>query len=340
MSFETVTDNIIKEAINSAIYIDDNVLLPYEAIEPGSKLFSPHDLFSSFRANDCSIDLFRYAGEEVEVIEKYLYYNRDLLILDWHLDKNDDGNLSPTFKILEKAAGAKNLHFCLIYTSEDETALKEKVIYNIASYFSGLDHQRSEEYYAAFEEFIDGKGLSQAEIEQITQDFAKLTKEFFFEFKNKEKHKSISKEINELVNKFSTRADVEGLLNGFDLPVTVFKEQLLCLGFILNKSEVPEKSSLLKIEPPSNRYTLKVNHLYIKAYSKGAPSTQLYEDFKTTLLSDSNIFLSLLGLELRNRFRESSAIIGKDLESINHLAFFYHKKTHFDGHDELFNDFL
>ena len=340
MNFDSVTSSIIKEAINSAIYIDDKVLLPYEANDETEERYTPTEIYNSFRENDCSLDVYRYTGEDVSEVEKFLYFNRDLLILDWHLDPADDDNMKPTFGILEKAINAKNLHFCVIYTSEKANTLQEKVIYNIASYFSGLSESFSIIIKKQFEELIDNSGLSDEDINIIKDNFKGLTKEFFFQFKNNEENKSISYQILTEINKFSTKKDFEYFLNNLNLPSLIYKEQLICLGFILNQSEMPENGILFPIELPTDRNALKVNNLFIKAYSKRSNNLGLYEDFKNSLISESNLFLTLLGLELRNRFRESSGFIGKDLEGVSHLAFFYHRKSHFEGQEELFNQFL
>lgn len=330
MSFDTVTSNILKEAINSAIYVDDKVLLPYEDVIPDS--FVPVKIYNSLKRNDCSLDMYRYGGEDISTVEKF--YNRDLLILDWHLDSNDEDNMKPTFSILEKAISAKNLHFGVIYTSEKVHDLQEKVIYNIASYFSGLSKNTQEANMAALMEYIDITGIGQNEIDDILATLKSLTKELFFQFKDRK----ISAEINDTINKFTKRKDFEAFLMGLDLPVFLYKERLACLGFVLNKTETPEIAIPFEVIPCGSD-TIKINNLFIKAYSK-VEDTDLYNEFKGALIKESNLFLSLLGLELRNRFRETSGFIGHDLEKVSHLAFFHHRKTHFEGNEELFNEFL
>jgi len=340
MSFEAITSNILKEAINSAIYIDDKVVLPYEQPSSSSEVFIPSEIYTSFRQNECSLDIYRYEGQSINDVEKFLYFNRDLLILDWHLDPKDDDNMKPTFGILTKAIKAKNLHFCVVYTSEKDTDLQEKVIYNIASYFSGLTTKLRDIARSSFMEYLDATGIDQAEIEKIIAELKKWTKELFFQFKDKVQNKAVSVAINDIINGFTKKSDFETFLASLSLPVNIYKEQLICLGFILNETETPDSAIPLKIDTPNSKNTIKINNLFIKAYSKGTSSTGLYDDFKQSLISESNLFLSLLGLELRNRFRENSGFIGKDLESVSHLAFFYHRKSHFDGHEELFNEFL
>jgi hypothetical protein len=340
MDFSTVASSIVREAINSAIYIDDKVLLPYEDAAPDAGMFRPDKIFSSFRDNNCSLDIYRYDRGDFENLERLLYSNRDLLILDWHLDSDDEDNMRPTFEIMNKAIGAKNLHFCVIYTTEKLGELHEKVIYNIGSYFSGLTSRIKATGKEAFENWVDSFGLAEGETLDITNRLSELTKQFFFDFKDKAQNKKVSKEILDLINEFSNRDQFIEFLNGLDLPTTVYKAQLLCLGFVLNQCEVPEEANQQPIELSPDKNTVRVNHLYVKAYSKGTNGDGLYEDFKLALINDSNLFLTLLGLELRNRFRESSGFIVNDLEGVSNLAFFFHRKSHFEGHEGLFNEFL
>jgi len=338
MSFHNIATQIIRESINSAVYIDDKIVLPFEQNIDG--LLSPSELYSSFRNNDCSLDFFRYDGEPVEQKSKFLFYNRDLLILDWHL-LADESDLNPTFEVLKNAIGAQNLHFCVIYTTEKTTLLPEKVIYNIASFFSGLTKQLSENGAIKFEELLNDKGLSQQDINDVEEDFKRLTKELFFEFKNKEKNKEFSKALNALVDKFSSKKEFEEFLRSLKLPFADYKELLVCLGFILNKGFVPEQETVLPITvSKGDRYTIRVDSLFIKVVSKEITNSHLYEEFKRSLVNESNIFLTLLGLEMRNRFRENSAFIGKEMDGVDYLAFFFHRKNHYDGQEQLFNEFL
>lgn len=336
MSFEAVTSNILKEAINSAIYIDDKVLLPYEEERDG---FKPDKIYNSLRRNECSLDIYRYNNEGINELEKFLYFNRDLLILDWHLDPSDEDNMKPTFGILEKAIGAKNLHFCVIYTSEKVEDLQGKVIYNIASYFSGLKSDICEKVYDLFIEFIDNSGVKQTDVNAVIEGVSVLSKQLFFDFNNKEESKKVIRDIYSIIETFSSRTQFDAFLNGLSLPANSNKERLTCLGFILNRTETPEVPRPQRIIACSSD-TLKVNSLFIKAYSKVDEGSDLYNEFKASVVKESNLFLSLLGLELRNRFRETSGFIGKDLEDVSQLAFFYHRKSHFDGHEDLFNEFL
>ena len=116
MSFETISNKIISESINTALYIDDKVLLPFE--ESNEALINQASLFKSFNENNCLIDFKRYESDESINIEQSLY-NKDLLILDWHLN-SDESDLKATFDILEKAINTRSLHFAVVYTKQNK----------------------------------------------------------------------------------------------------------------------------------------------------------------------------------------------------------------------------
>jgi hypothetical protein len=83
-----------------------------------------------------------------------------------------------------------------------------------------------------------------------------------------------------------------------------------------------------------------IGHTIVKIFEKDLVSgEQLYDSFLDSFLEEKNIFLSLMGLEMRNRFRENSAFIGKDFENLNEDAFFHHKNKN-NSNPYIFYDFL
>ncbi|RIW14634.1 hypothetical protein D0X99_13935, partial [Algoriphagus lacus] len=86
--------------------------------------------------------------------------------------------------------------------------------------------------------------------------------------------------------------------------------------------------------------TFYIGHTIVKIFKKDTVSgDQLYDSFLVSFLKEKNIFLSLMGLEMRNRFRENSAFIGKDFDDLSEDAFFYHKNNNGE-HPYIFFDFL
>lgn len=338
MSFVNISSKIISESINTALYVDDKVLLPFE--ETNSAYINQSRLFNSFAENNCLIDFKRYDANKNFDVEKSLY-NKDLLILDWHLNSNES-DLTATFDILEKAINTQSLHFAVVYTNQRQADLTEKVILNVASYFSGLVKGVAQNCEQQFVEFIDATGLSKEDQTYVKENIRRLSVEIFFQLSDVNKAKNLINELSELLIKYKIeQKKFVAFLNSQSLPRTKYIEQVICLGFILNHCEIPNTElANYSISLPSNRFTIRIGNLYIKVFSKDITDSELYKEFTKSLTEESNIFLTLLGLEIRNRFRETSGFIGKDLDEINQLAFFFHRKTHFDGNEELFNEFL
>jgi len=336
MSFADISSKIIKESINAAVYIDDKVLLPFETATANLK--NQADLFNSFKSNNCYLDFYRYnAANPIDTTQ--LLNNKDLLILDWHLNSNES-NLTATFDILQTAIKTPSIHFSVIYTDQRKAALPQNVILNIASYFSGLSKNIAASTRVAFMQLLEDTGLSSEAQQAFTDGLKGLITELFFEIKNKEKNKVIGKDLNDLLIKTKIKESFNTFLTAQQFPTNIQKEQLICLSFVLNDCDTPEAGEKFSISLSSDRFTIRINNLFIKVFSKDITDNELYNEFTKSLVAESNIFLTLLGLEIRNRFRETSGFIGKELDEVNPLAFFYHRKSHFDGNEELFNEFL
>ena len=303
MSFNEVASQITKESIVNAVYIDDDILLPFESPE---KYFDHSELYRSFKNNDCLIDFNRFSKEEQTNYKKILS-NKDLLVLDWHLMQSVD-DLSATFEILNTATQTSSLHFCVIYTRQEKEVLAEKVILNIASYYSGLNRSISEEAFNKFIEFLDATGLDQAEQEKILENLTQLGKELFLESKHNEKTKEIITKINQIINTIGGIKVFKPFLDTLNLPETNFLKQMICLGFLLGKFEVPEISNKKTINTSSDKLSIQINSLYIKVFSKDdIAENRLYDAFTSSLTSESNIFLTILGLESK---RSSNPSLG------------------------------
>lgn len=337
MNFNEISSKIIKESISSAVYIDDKVLLPFEEERTG--LRNQSELFRSFKKNNCYIDFNRFGDTSFAEIDTILN-NKDLMILDWHL-RSDENDLTQTFNILTSAVNTPSLHFSVIYTDQKKDFLPQNVILNIASFYSGLNRASIEEAHAKFDDLLDSLGLDNQESQSLKNKITSLTTELFFEHKDEVNKKEIMKLLDQCLNESIGKKDFIAFLNSLELPKENYTKQLLFLSYILNKCSAPMVADLKFVTTLSrDRYTIRVNNLYIKVFSKEVKDAELYNEFTESLTKESNIFLTLLGLEIRNRFRETSGFIGKELDDVNPLAFFYHRQNHFDGHEDLFNEFL
>ncbi len=101
------------------------------------------------------------------------------------------------------------------------------------------------------------------------------------------------------------------------------------MGYVFNKC-VPPSPPLdnMEIEIAENDgdpYFL-INDTFLFIESKIDPES-LYPKIKKAIINSSNNFLPIMGLEMRNIFSNSSAIISKKLSSIDEYAFIHHQNN-------------
>lgn len=355
MVFDVVAKEIVSNSINTAICIDNDFEEPYSLVDnPSNPSFKiPKELYESFKKQNCILDFHKYIDLENWASKKSMILkNKDLLILDWQLTEGE-----PPFKdaleILLEAVKTDSLPFIYIYT--EKTDLDEIAFY-IYSYFSGLSLDDLEKKYDLFCN----------EFEEIYVDID--TRELFYGMKSKIKeivlqsNDDIIKEIkNELFDYIKTKLGLEQKEVGevynklFEIGCKNFncnnENVLKNLGLFLNnglfRDKIVSDVEIRAIE--GEKYTYSINNTLVKIASKKINSEgtatllvsaeQVYSDFSKTICKRPKNFLALLGLEMRNLYRNRCSIIGKDINDIDELAFFYHQKS-LDPDENAFHDFL
>ncbi|WP_224995026.1 response regulator receiver domain [Cesiribacter sp. SM1] len=338
-SFEDVANEIISKSIGSIMFIDDDLAEPFEPSTDSETELS-RGVYQSFRREDRSIDLYKFKDfEDWQNRSNYTLEGRDLLILDWQLSKVGVEH-SPTVAIIAEAIKRPNLHFICIYTSTPSRDFSE-IIYAINSYFAPFSKDILEEDKKAIEEILENNGFEFKKI--FDEDVQALLKEMvlykdragiiFKDLTNKIQEKSNNEVFKEIRQHFIER-----------IKKKVYNSLPYCfcgLGFLLAGEDI-RGSSINEAEEIKNNVKqnfLVVNHTIIVINNKTEIKPQnLYERFKQAIIHNSGNFLTLMALEMRNLFKESSGFIGKDIDSINELAFFHHRENSIPS--ESFYDFL
>lgn len=332
MNFNTVAKNIIKETISSAIFIDDRALENFKS--KNYKFKDDHDrtiaLYNDFKNHQCLLHSFKYTKSGWRKNRQFYLKNKDLLILDWQLVGEDHLD---ALKILDEAVLEKSLHFVCIYTKEAKEVVKNELI----RYFRGN---------VADEKLQEVRGLL---------DGTDLDDYWSYDYNHPEKEK-LDTLINNIVNarKEDRGAEVEAFFDEYDtgaggkekienLVPEDLTNSFLKLKTILSKEKgdfARSPENLFKTSG-NDQYTFYINHTIVKIFTKEEiAGDQLYDAFLNSFLdNEQNIFLSLMGLEMRNRFRENSAFIGKDFDDLSEDAFFYHKNKN-QSNSYIFIDFL
>lgn len=334
--FQDVAKGIIKEAISNALFVDDRALEPFKGRSKLGHLKSDHDrskaLYKDFMDNDCLLQVTKFSKASWKKNKAFNLNNKDLLILDWQLigDEHEE-----SLKILDDSVVKKGLHFCCIYT---QAALQE-VKNELNRYYWG---EVSAETTARIRQVLQGTDLEDYwTINNQHPDWVEL-----------------DELTNNIVN--ARTADVEAQLTAFkdrynltDAQIEVLKTidalygarpSFIKLKTILNItpgkfSTIPQRGLTYRLSELDDT-TIYINHTIIKLFQKGnVNGSQLYESFLNSIIGEENIFLTLMGLEMRNRFRENSAFLGKDLDNVSEEAFFYHRVKNKDTL-HIFEDFL
>jgi len=320
MTFHTVAKNIIKESIQSAIYIDDRLITPFEKSNNPSAIKLSKELYNSFVSKSISLDFYKYKpNKNWREARNYLFKGRDLIILDWQLDNTRDEK--NTLEILRNAVNTPSLHFVCIYTQLDRTPSFQEIVYSITSYFSEFSPDDIE-FLQSRIDLINEEGTFDYFNQQYIDENLGLYKEYVL----------YQDRRNGMIGNFIQ--NLRGHL-GNDTYRTFIQELSPRFGNVRNIIEV--LSYLLsKVVLSNNVKTdiriyldddfLYLNHTIVLLSNKTAQSpNSLYTYFNRAVLNASGNFLSLMSLEINNLFRNSSAFMDKEVDSIDEAAFFYHK---------------
>jgi len=221
--------------------------------------------------------------------------------------------------MLATAISAGNVHFICIYTRRKHEEIEEQILYPITSYFTCNYNGKAKERLEPFYDLLDDQGI---ELKKFQEKFNGLIKELTFFYHQKA-------DTNNQISEIDTLLHEMGIFNEFKNHVNTtysecdFSKQIIHFGYDLYDSPTSNNSYEIRISE-NDRNSIYINDTVIKIRNK-VDTTDLYKDFCDSLINDHNIFFTLFGLEMRNRFRESAAFIGTEISSIDEIALFYHQ---------------
>ena len=315
-TFNSIASNILTESISTAMLIDDKALEPFEENKEGFEDFTA--LYKSFKKHNCFLDIRRYKNIGHKTKFNKSLSKIDLLVLDWQLVESDI-NCLITLKMLASAISAKNVHFICIYTRRKHEEIEEQILYPITSYFASNYNGKAKERLEPFYDLLDDQGI---ELKIFKDKFYGLIKEMTFFYHQRIDISIPMHDIEELLRELGIRDEfikyVETTYNESD-----FKKQIIHFGYDIYDSPTSNNSYEIHISK-KDRNSIYINNTVIKLRNK-VDTPDLYSDFCDSLVDDHNIFFTLFGLEMRNRFRESAAFIGTEISSIDEIALFYHQ---------------
>ena len=124
-TYEEAAQIIIKEAIKSAVFIDENAKEPFMSGDFDESVRS-EELYKDFKEKSISLDIYKYNDATYQNQKEYLFSNRDLVLLDWKLD-GDTGEDKSLAILSEVVRLQPHIHFCVIYTSERKDVVLDNI---------------------------------------------------------------------------------------------------------------------------------------------------------------------------------------------------------------------
>jgi hypothetical protein len=326
MLYQDIAKKIVASTIRNAIYIDDKIVLPFEESSDSTLKGVCKKLYESFNTNNSTLDFYRFDAKNDWREKKDLFFKgKDLVIIDWHLDelKHNSYQHENTLPIISEAVKTDSLHFVCIYTQTPEQDF-DGILYALKAYFCEL----SADGQILIDEFFSN-------IEEAGIDTDKLKTELKTQLrtlalkKDDEKGKFLSQIDFFLKNEFQSIFS----LSAFQKKIKeIFQTgDLICayqkLGYLLNEEilSLEKQKNSISVQFLSNSY-IRINHTIILVVNKKGlmPENDIFGKFSEAIIGTSGNFLTMMGLEMRNLFVESSAFLGKDIDSINENAFFHH----------------
>ncbi|NOQ24351.1 MAG: hypothetical protein GQ564_03230 [Bacteroidales bacterium] len=311
MAYQTAANQIIKDSIKSAIFIDENAL-PFYGVESESTIYEEQlskELFNNFRDNGISLAVHKFEiGNEIQLgLKQYLFDNRDLVLLDWKLDGEQGEDYS--LKLLSDVVKKSNIHFCVIYTSEPDI---NSIYGSILSFFSGRDRAFYEKLKEEFE-------ADENELREILANY-----NLFNTNSNGRLVGALDKIEKGYLNKI---IEFAGISQGME----ALKHLKLAFDNY-PKSDIPQ------IEPEYDllsreQNTLVINNTIISIVNKNkrggvvSDANSIISRFSSQISESKNSFTQLLGFEMQSVFTNQSSFIDSNLLKVSKDALLKHRKA-------------
>ena len=321
MEFQDVAKKIIKNSIKKAILIDDDAILPFSNNEDKANLC--RDLYDKFRDNYSVLEFLPFKGDDTDDVNNRLKSEYDLVLLDWELEKDMPRQVK-TLETLERIINQQNIHFVCIYTHVDKNKFKN-ILYSIIAFFKGhkIDNYNS---------IIDLFDLETDVDKELFNDFSGKFIDLVLE---ERRCGEILQELDESLKELNEPAVKKIYELSESRP-----EALKLFGYMLNGAvfkKLSETNYDIIVYPEDNY--LVINNTIVALHSKSElEPVNFISGFTDTITKSRHSFLSVLSLEFRNMLTQQSALISKEIKSIDESAFFHHHST-VDTIEE-FNDFV
>jgi hypothetical protein len=335
-----VAKEIIKNAIRSAICIDDLYAAPYSYPDENLNFEDPKKLFYSFRKNGhCDLDIYQYTNSEEWTKHKYLLHNKDLLIQDWELNSSPgpgEAKYDQTLSILKDIFENKIIPFVLIYTNrEDLSEVSKELLSNFNNYSKDDFELIVDELMVVF------KGISSKSDEILPYLEEDKQIQIFHEYiKSPKQRPNIQDEI---LTKLAAILSVEIKIVKRKIKTVInnlignqsFEEAFLMLSNICLSQERHDKDVKTEnIRVDIDRLCYSINGTIVLLVNKedvngGVKPESLFDVFSQSVTNNPHSIINLISIELKDKFREDFSKIGTSFNTIDESAFLYHAKNYY-----------
>ncbi len=318
MTLKNKTKEIILDSIKSAIFIDEKALEPYKFIPRNRypEIDLSINLLKKFKEKGISLAIHKFSPNDLQNEErlKYFFKRRDLVLLDWRLDGNDGEEHS--LNLLSKIVKEKHIHFCSIFTSEQNM---NEIIDNVSTYFSGYNAL----YYQNIVDELDiYRDDNIAVFNQISFNDERFNAALFNTFRE------IDNELPQLIRDCTD--------------ITSFGEALIQVNYAfsnLHKSTIsnPKLSHINR-----TNFSLNINNTIITIIPKSENSAiKILNRLVHQVWKSENNLSQLLGLDMQNSFTNNASFIDENLLNTSIDTLMYHRKQ-LKAHnlDLEFNNFI
>ena len=323
MNYLDTATQIIKDAIKSAIFIDENALPFYSgaSVIPIDEEVLSQDLYRNFKSEGISLAIHKYevGDENKDALSEYLYEGRDLVLIDWKLTGEYGEELS--LKMISDIVKNDHIHFCVVYTKESKEGL-ERVFKNILSYFSGKDS----DYYQDLKEQIE-----------IIEGIDEIKSDLDFISLNRD-NKEAGKRIGLLSRK--NPAIVQSIIQYSEEPVK--KCALIKASIALSDTHKSQNKNSCPTLVSAENQTIVIENTIITLLNKSENRPDvLLNRLSQQIASSEASFTQLLGLEMKTILSKNSSFIDSNMLGISKDAFLYHR-NHYrqEGQEHLFSEFV
>ncbi|WP_175632356.1 response regulator receiver domain [Pedobacter ghigonis] len=304
--YNQTAKKIIKDSIKSVVFIDEKALEAYVPIpnKPTLEEDLSLKLFRKFKKSGASLTVHKFFKDDLSKPElmKYLFDNRDLVLLDWELDEDYATGKSYSLRLLADVVASAHLHFCAIYTA---TTKESDVFDNIVSFFFGKNTTDFEQIRVDTDPYL-------SEISKVLDAV---------DIYNPQNNARLIPQLKEIEGFIGTAIKSTGIKELTRALIAIKIANNTSFITSTNRNHEPEF-----IDRPNK--IVVINNTIVTLIKKDhrRDPNRLLNRLSTQISKSNNSFTQLLGIEMQNIFARKGSFVDSNLLNISLKTFLYHRR--------------